>query len=42
MSNHTTTTIRDCDLVNVASLQLGEEVPKIQFLLLVRSDLLRA
>ena len=35
-------TIRDRDLVNVASLQLGEEVAKIQFLLFVRSDLLRA
>jgi hypothetical protein len=32
--------VRDRDLVNMAPLELGKEVPKIQFLLLVRADLL--
>ena len=31
----------DCDLVKVAPFEFGREVPKMQFLLLVRSDLLR-
>jgi len=33
--------VRDRNLVNVATLQPGKEVPQIHFLLLVRSDLLR-
>jgi hypothetical protein len=34
--------VGDSDLVNVAAFQLGEEIWKIHFLLLVRSDLFLA